>query len=110
MKKNEIKREIIIVTLLVSVLLITMEAVATEWYTVRCGFATIAFPIYSTEDSRDIFYMSTREICKCQRSRWRGPMCNPKKHKKLVIDEMYRKNNLIADKLIHPTYKGEVVK
>jgi hypothetical protein len=87
-----------------------MEAVAEQWYTVRCGFTSIAFPIYSSGDTRDIFFMSNREICACQRSKWRGPSCDPKKRKKLVINEMYKKNNLIADKLIHPTYEGEVVK
>ena len=88
-----------------------MKAVADQRFTVRCGFTSITFLIQSTGDTRDIFFMSTKEICACQRSMWRGLKCNPKRHKKLVMDEMYKKNNLIADKLIHPTYKkGEVVK
>ena len=75
----------------------SVEANENKVYRIKCARSEIIFPI-STFPLGMTF--TNREVCDCNRKRWRGIECDIKFKNALLFNDIARKNNLIADKLL----------
>ena len=78
-----------------------------EFLVVDCGRSKIMFPMNTFPYGVPF---SIREICECSRRQWRGAQCDTKVRNRMLLEEIYRKNNRIIDKVLKgiPEYDVEL--
>jgi hypothetical protein len=80
-------------TLLLILMLIPVQAKEMEWWVIRCGGAIVQFNVKAHPNG---IPLTERQICKCQRKRWRGLECDLQ----YLAKELKRKQLQVNEELI----------
>lgn len=73
------------------------NSTAGEFFVFNCGSRTVTF---SSKTFPLGVPFTPREICDCNKRKWRGIECDIKFKNALLSNDIDRKNNAIADKLL----------
>ena len=66
-----------------------------DFFVVNCGRNEVIFSI-----STFPFSLSEKQICDCNRKRWKGTACDVRLQNQLLARELARRNSAIADKVL----------
>jgi len=66
-----------------------------DFFVVNCGREDVMFSL-----STFPFSLSEKEICDCNRKRWRGTACDVRLQNQIFAREVARKNSALANKIL----------
>ena len=87
----------LLIILIICFLYDTVEASEKQIYKISCAGSEIIFPRSSFPQGMPF---TNKEICDCNRKRWRGTECSIKFKNENLYRNINQKNNLIADKIL----------